>query len=182
MPKEDKKILKHNYGEKSLKAPFGIYADLEYLLKKEQSYQNNYEKSYTERKAKYEPSDYSLSLICSFDATKNRHYFYRGKDCIENFCKKIKELGREMINYKEKEMIPLTDIENKLYEKQKECHICKKDFCTNENNENEFEYKKVRDHCHYTGKFRGAAHSSCNLRYKVPKNIPIAFHNCLVYD
>ena len=45
MPKEDKKILKHNYGEKSLKAPFGIYADLEYLLKKEQSYQNNYEKS-----------------------------------------------------------------------------------------------------------------------------------------
>ena len=87
-----------------------------------------------------------------------------------------------MINYKEKEMTPLTDIENKLHEKQKECHICKKDFYTNENNENEFEYKKVRDHCHYTGKFRGAAHSIRNLRYKVPKNIPIAFHNCLVYD
>ena len=34
-----------------------------------------------------------------------------------------------------------------------------------------------RDHCHYTGKFRGAAHSECNLRYKVPKEIPIVFHN-----
>ena len=42
--------------------------------------------------------------------------------------------------------------------------------------------KKVRDHCHYTRKFRGAAHSVCNLRYKVPKEIPIVFHNCSTYD
>ena len=53
---------------------------------------------------------------------------------------------------------------------------------TNVSNENEFEYKKVRDLCHYTGKFRGAAHSICNLRYKVQKNIPIVFHNGSVYD
>ena len=53
---------------------------------------------------------------------------------------------------------------------------------TNESTENEFEYKKVRDLCHYTGKFRGAAHSICNLRYKVQKNIPIVFHNGSVYD
>ena len=37
--------------------------------------------------------------------------------------------------------------------------------------------KKVKDHCHYTEKFRGAARSICNLRYKVPKNIPIVIHN-----
>ena len=42
--------------------------------------------------------------------------------------------------------------------------------------------KKVRDHCHYTRKFRGAAHSVCNLRYKVPKEISIVFHNCSTYD
>ena len=46
----------------------------------------------------------------------------------------------------------------------------------NENDENE-KYRKVKDHCHYTGKFRGTAHSDCNLRYKVPKNIPIVIHN-----
>ena len=69
------------------------------FAKKEQSCQNNPEKSYTDRKSKHEPSGYSLSLICSFDATENRYYLYRGKDCIENFCKKLKELGTEIINY-----------------------------------------------------------------------------------
>ena len=53
MPKEDEKILKYNLGEKSLKAPFLIYADLECILKKEQSRQNNSENSYTERKVKH---------------------------------------------------------------------------------------------------------------------------------
>ena len=42
--------------------------------------------------------------------------------------------------------------------------------------------KKVRDHCHHTGKFRGAAHSECSLRYKVPKEIPVIFHNGSTYD
>ena len=50
MPDEDNKILKYNYGEKSLKAPFIIYADLECLLEKMHSCQNNFEKSYTEKK------------------------------------------------------------------------------------------------------------------------------------
>ena len=42
--------------------------------------------------------------------------------------------------------------------------------------------KKVRDHCQYTGKYRGAAHNICNLRYKVPKEIPVVFHNGSTYD
>ena len=75
MSEEDKNILKCCCGEKSLKAPFAILADFEWLLIKDQSCQNNPEKSYTERKTKHEPSDYSLDLICSFDATKNRGLF-----------------------------------------------------------------------------------------------------------
>ena len=71
MPTKDNNTLKYNHGEKSLKAPFTIYADLECLLIKEQSCQNNPNESYTERKAKHEPSGYALSLICSFDKTKN---------------------------------------------------------------------------------------------------------------
>ena len=43
-------------------------------------------------------------------------------------------------------------------------------------------YQKVRDYCHYTGKFRGAAHSICSFRYKVPQEIPVKFHNGSKYD
>ena len=89
----------------------------------------------------------------------------------------------KIINYEEKEMMPLTDKENKSYEKQKVFYICKKEFSTDENDKNAFKlYHKVRDHCHYTGKFRGAAHSICNLRYKTPKEIPVVFHNGSTYD
>ena len=42
--------------------------------------------------------------------------------------------------------------------------------------------RKVRDHCHYTGQYRGAAHSICNLKYSVPKKIPTVFHNVSNYD
>ena len=59
--------------------------------------------------------------------------------------------------------------EKRSCEKQNVCHICKKHFCTDENNEEFISERKVRDHCHYTGKYRGAARSKCNLNYKTPK-------------
>ena len=134
-------------------------------IKKMQYCQNNPENSYTEKKAKHKPSGYAWCSICSFDDTKNRCYFYRGKDCIEKFCKDLKELGTEITNFEEKEMIPLTNKQIQSYEKQKVCHICKKEFCFDKNDEKEFKNKKkVGDHCHCTRKFRGAAHSECNLR------------------
>ena len=62
-------------------------------------------------------------------------------------------------------------------------YICKKESSIDKNNENAFKiYDKVRDHCHYTGKFRGAAHSIYNLRYKTPKDIPVIFHNGSIHD
>ena len=183
MSTKDNKILKYNDGEKSLKAPFIIIFDLERLLKTEQSCQNNPEKSYTARKAKHEPSDWAMFTKCSFDKEKNRFDYYRGIDCIEKGCEKFKGRATEIINYKEKEMISLTDKENNSYGKQKVCHICKKEFCYDKNEEKKFKlYQKVRDHCHYTGKFRGAVHSICNLSYKVPKEIPVVIHNGSTYD
>ena len=74
-------------------------------------------------------------------------------------------------------MIQLTYEEIKFYNKQEVCHMCKKRFCTDEHDENYKNKKKVKDHCHSTRKFRGAAHSDCNLKYKVPNNIPIVIHN-----
>ena len=145
-------------------------------IKKMPSCKNNPQNSYIEKKVKHKPSGYALCSICSFDDTKNRCYFDRRKDCIEKFCKELKEIGTETINFEEKEMIPLTNKQIKSYEKQKVRHICKKEFSDDKNK------KKARDYYHYTRKFRGPAHSVCNLRYKVPKEIPIVFHNGSAYD
>ena len=125
MPKENEK-MKYLPGEKSLKAPLIVYSDLECLLEKVQSCQKNPKNSHTEKKAKHESSGYAWSLICSFDDTKNKSYFYREKDCIEKYCKDLKELGMEIINFKKKEMKPLTNKEIKSYEKLKVCYICEK--------------------------------------------------------
>ena len=76
-------------------------------------------------------------------------------------------------------MIPLAKKKEKKHDKQKVCYICKNGFSTDDSNK---KYHKVRDHCHYTGKYRGAAHDICNLRYKIPKEIPVAFHNGSTYD
>ena len=90
------------------------------------SSQNNPEKSYTKKIVKHIPSGCSSSLICSFDAPKNKHDHYRGEYCIGWLCKKIREHAEKIINYNEKEMILLTDEEIEFYEKQKVCHICKR--------------------------------------------------------
>ena len=89
----------------------------------------------------------------------------------------------KIINYKEKKMILLTDKENKYYEKQKVCYICKKELNTDKNDKNAFKlYHEVKYHYHFTGKYGQAAHSICNLRYKTLKEILIVFHNGSTYD
>ena len=76
-------------------------------------------------------------------------------------------------------MISLTYEEKVFYENQEICHICEKELCTNGDNKKEFKLKKkVKDYCHYTG----AAHSICNLRYKISKENPVVFYNESTYD
>ena len=70
-------------------------------------------------------------------------------------------------------MEPLTKAQLKEYNRMTKCHICFKPF--KEDN------RKVRDHCHYSGIYRGAAHSRCNLKYKIPSYIPVVFHNLAGY-
>ena len=105
---------------------------------------------------------------------------------MKTFCKDLKEHATKIINFEKKDMIPLTKKEEENHNNQKVCYICKKEFNNNDTTESSsLERKKnykVRDHCHYTGKYRGAAHNICNLRYKVPKEIPIVFHNGSTYD
>ena len=141
------------------------------MLEKIDTCQNNPDKSYEENKAKHTPSGYSIVTCCSFDKSKNERKYYRGEDWIEMLCKDLREQVMKIISNEKEEMILLTNEENI-------CCICEKEFGTDKNKNN----KKVRDHCHYTEKYRGAAHSICNLRYKIPREIPVVFHNGSTYD
>ena len=71
---------------------------------------------------------YALSLVCSFDKEKKKHNSYRGRDCIKRFCSDLKELGIKIINYKQKEMIPLTDKEISSMKSKKNVAYAKKSF------------------------------------------------------
>ena len=91
--------------------------------------------------------------------------------------KVLKEHATRIINYEKKKIIPLTKEEKINYNDEEICYICKKEF-----DKSDKKHHKVRDHCNYTGKYRDAAHNICNLRYKVPKEIPVVLHNGSTYD
>ena len=97
MLNKDNKILKYNHGENIMKVPFVIYADLECLLEKIHSYQNNFKKSYTGKKYMQTSSGYSLFTQCSFDSTKNMLDCCRGKNCMVRFCKDFKQHATKII-------------------------------------------------------------------------------------
>ena len=78
----------------------------------------------------------------------------------------LRENATKIINYEKEEMIPLTKEEKKMHRRQKKTIYAKKSFSTDNNNK---KYHNVKDHCHYTGKYRGAGHDICNFRHKIPK-------------
>ena len=119
---------------------------------------------------------YAECLLEKMSTCINNPYITH-KDCMKKFGKDLKEHATRIINYEKKKIIPLTKEEKINYNDQQICYICKKEF-----DKSDKKHHKVRDHCHYTGKYRGAAHNICNLRYKVPKEIPVVFHNGSTYD
>ena len=150
-----------------------VALDILYVpFKKIDTSQNNPDLSSTTKINQHIPSGYSIYTSCSFDKSNNKLSYYRGEDCMKRFCKDLKDHATKLIDFKKKIMTPLTKEEEDNYNKENICYICKKEF----NND------KVRDHCHFTGKYRGAAHNTCHLRYKIPKNIPVIFHNGSTYD
>ena len=128
MPTKDNNTIKYNQGEKSIKLPLIVYADLECLLEKISTCQNNPNESSTTEINKHTTSGYSLFTNCSFDKPKNKLDYYRGKDCMKNFCKDLREHATKIINYEKKKMTPLTTKEIIHYNEQEICYICKKEF------------------------------------------------------
>ena len=94
------------------------------------------------------------------------------QDFIRELISRVKQAH---LSLPKKEMIPLSPEEWKKFRESKVCWLCRGKF-------GEKRFSKVRDHCHYTGKFRGAAHQSCNLKFQRPKFTPVFFHNLQNYD
>ena len=85
------------------------------------------------------------------------------------------EVKRLYVTFPQQTMTELTDALKREHEAAEKCHICLKEF-------NNPEDRNVRDHCHYTGSYRGAAHNNCNLKDRIPDHIPIVFHSLGGYD
>ena len=121
------------------------------------------------------PSGFCIYSKFAYGKVKNPLKLYRGKDCVQVFCDYVKKEVRRLYHmFHEKPMEPLTSEEWKVCNRATKCHICFKPF--------EELNPKVRDHCHYTGQYRGPTHRNCNLRYKIPSHIPIVLHNLSGYD
>ena len=120
------------------------------------------------------PSGWCLHTKFAYGEVNNPTTQYRGTNCVDKSCKQIiSEAKRLYSSFPEVPMLPLTKKQSKEHKKASKCHICFKGFG---------DKGKVRDHCHYTGEYRGAAHFGCNLRYKIPNYIPVVFHNLAGYD
>ena len=171
----------------SEKAPFAIYADFESLIKPMDNCDPDPNHSYTKKYQKHEPISFCYYIECFNntlckeifnDETKRKQLksYIKTKpedpDAIDVFIKWLEDDVKFLANIKPKEM-SLTKEEEKQFNIASDCWICGEELGND---------VKVRDHCHYTGRYRGAAHNSCNLKYNKPKGVPVFFHNLTGYD
>ena len=118
----------------------------------------------------------AFAIIKCFDdeVYKPKLVSYTGEDAAQTFVEMLEEDIKRITNIPEKKMI-FGKEEKERYEKETKCWICKEEFIDDKN-------YKVREHCHFTGRYRGAAHNSCNLKYRKPNFTPVMFHNLSGYD
>ena len=176
---------------KSQSVPFVVYADFESFTKPISSCQPDSSKSYTNRYQKHEPSGFCYYIKCFDDSVYSQDpvtYTKQSEDediakiFVETLEKNIREIYDKFWNpHNNKYMLAKNMIfgekERKIYEESTNCHICKQSLTPSDKTNH-----NVRDHCHFTGKFRGAAHNRCNLDYRTPKFFPVFFHNLAGYD
>jgi len=160
--------------------PFVIYADIEALLKSEtKDSKLNNNKSYTVKKQKHEACSFGYTVVCHDNEKLSKPYkMFRGKNAITKFFEALfdeeKEIIEHMKRFKKNTDIIMTQTQIKDYNQATTCYICDGKY-TPKN-------RKVRDHCHVSGKYRGAAHDKCNLQLKLSTKIPVIFHNLKNYD
>ena len=152
-----------------------MYADFESILELIQGPVNDPTISSTRGVNNHVPSGWCIHSEFAYGEVKDPLRLYRGKDCVRKFGNHaIEEAHCLYHSFPEKPMEPLIKAQWKDYKHASSCHICFKPFREDK--------PKVRDHCHYTSRYRGPANMWCNLQYKIPSYIPIVLHNLSGYD
>jgi hypothetical protein len=168
LPESDNNILKFKNFHKTIIAPLVYYADLEAVLRKIDN---------GKLKTKHEACAYSFLALSDFYKNFVLYTGSSAKDTMNHFIQALKEEANKINSIFNERLTTfktphLTLEQQRKFNNSTECHFCKKEL----NND------KVRDHCHITGKFRGAAHQACNLKVRTSLKIPVFFHNGSGYD
>ena len=158
---------------KQLPVPFKIYAGFECNLRDVECHEGTYTKKYHE----HVPCSYAYKVVCIDDKYSKSIVVYRGVNAayesIKSILKEHKYCKKIMKDQFNKNSV-MTEKEEYLFQQSNNCWICKELI--------DSEDEKVRDLCHITGKFRGAAHWDCNINFQLTKKIPVIFHNLKGYD
>ena len=172
MPKKGSTVSLKNF-ERIVEQPFVIYADFESRLR-----------STDERKGrsptlfqKHIPIGYAYQLVSRVDMTDNKlvQYTATTEDEAEHFLRSLEATTRELQKkYGVSKSMEVTPEEQAQFNCATKCWVCGDPLNPTG--------RKVRDHCHFTGKYCGAAHNKCNLRLMRSKRIPVLFHNFTNYD
>ena len=172
MPDESETMVFKNHYKK-LKAPFVIYADFECLTTKTGTVSTKELK--TDKYQHHRPCGFMINVVNSIDGS-SEPFLYRGEDCMDVFVQKMIEIKDRIMNrMKESKEIIMRANDWRDFKTAKQCFICGNDFKDGD--------KKVRDHCHFTGKYRGCAHDDCNLQFSMRYyKIPVFLHNLKNYD
>ena len=183
MPQPGSKVFFHNY-QKRLPVPFVIYADFEALTRKIDSCSPRGDKSYTQAYQKHEACGFGYKVVCHYDQKYSKPaVIYRGENPVPKFYHNLTEevlYCKKVITEKAKRRLVMTKKDEEDFQNAKKCWICQRQYKPDEG-----ENIRVRDHCHMTGKYRGSAHNTCNLRLQISAEkikIPVIFHNLKGYD
>ena len=174
MPPEGSYIRFKNH-QNQMPVPYVIYADFESIIKPKTEQKGDK----SEITSEHEACGFGYQVV-RYDNVAYPPLIYRGEDAVEVFLQRLNQ-ERQSINmkFKNPEPIIMTQQDEKNHQNAEQCWICEQELTNDKKN------PKVRDHCHFTGEYRGAAHKNCNLKlkikpYKTP--IPIVFHNLKGYD
>lgn len=162
-----------------IEIPFIIYADIESLLVSTTN-DNDEIKLPKGAMQRHVPNSVGYYFHSRMEPRLSYYRCFTGIDCIDQFILDLEQLMENVVWEKLHKIVPmkLTDKEEFNFKKAKYCHICDGVFSMDRN----YDWcDKVRDHCHLSGIYRGAAHPKCNFKFQVSKSVPIVFHN-LDYD